>query len=54
MMATIALACLIRLIWVAVDPFGFRRIFPPIAGTVLYQVVLGLITTAFTFCLTFW
>ena len=43
MMASIGLAALIRCLYLAIDPFSFRGIFPPYLESILYQSVIALI-----------
>jgi len=54
MIVTVMAAACIRFLWLVIDPFTYRGIFPDILESLLYQVVPGLIATAFSFILAFW
>jgi len=52
--AAVLLAAFLRTVWLMIDPFTFKDIFPNIVESLFYQVVPGLIVTAYSFILAFW
>jgi len=54
LMLIVLAACVDRLLFIAIDPWGLKGIFPPVLASLLYEFAIGCMATAYSLLIAFW